>query len=95
MAARRQWQLGCGWGRVQGAICLVLPAPRPAGKWWPLLVTWLGELFIRARSPGEAEHPAAGRVGPCLHLHQRGEQSCSPLALFFPHMPLLRPEVSL
>lgn len=32
-AVRRQWQLGRGWGRVQGAICLVLPAPRPAGKW--------------------------------------------------------------
>lgn len=41
---RRQWQLG--FQGAAGAICLVLPAPRPAGKWWPLLVTWLGELFI-------------------------------------------------
>lgn len=29
---RAQWQLGRGWGRVQGAICLVLPLRAQQGS---------------------------------------------------------------
>lgn len=77
--------LGRGRGRVPGAICLFLSAPCPAGKWWTLLVTWPGELFIRARGPGEAECPPASRAG--RPPPQRAERLlCSPLALFPPRV---------
>lgn len=60
-----------GGGRVQGAICLALSAPCPAGKWWPRLVTWPGELFIRAGGPREAECPPASRAGTLPRREQR------------------------
>lgn len=41
-----------GGGRVQAAICLALSASHPAGKWWPLLVTWLGGLFVGTHGLG-------------------------------------------
>lgn len=60
-----------GGGLVQGAICLILLAPHPAGKWWPLLVTWLGGLLSELRALGGLDVAQSAGQELCYHGDQR------------------------